>query len=95
MENTLGYPNTIDGLIDEFIDAVIGHDYSYHYSDDNRYFNSGVKSEKRIKGLLECLVTEHGLDAGKLMEDCINNRSEQYLDGLTHTTIKMWFKKYF
>ena len=95
MENTLGYPNTIDGLVDELIDSVIGHDYSYSYSDDNRYFNAGVKSQKRIQSLIENLIVVHGLDAGKLMEDCINNRSEQYLDGLTHTTIKMWFEKYF
>lgn len=82
--------NMIDGLID----MVIDHDYSYQFSDDDRSYRSGTASERKITELIHALCTIKRLDAERLLEDCLYNRSEQYVDGLTHNTIRNWFKPY-
>ena len=83
-----------NNMIDKFIDMVMKHDYSYHFSDDDRWYRSGVQSEKNIEELLHALVTIVKVDAERLLEDCLYEREEQYTDGLTHKIIRNWFKPY-
>jgi len=83
-----------NNMIDSLIDMVVKHDYSYQFSDDDRWYSSGVQSEKRIKELLHALVTIVRVDAERLLEDCLVERDEQYTNGLTHKTIRNWFEPY-
>lgn len=81
-------------LYNQFLDEVINHDYSHMFSDDDRWYSAGVSSEKRIQELIHALVSFARVDAERLLEDCLYERDEQYTDGLTHKTIRGWFKPY-
>jgi len=81
-------------LINELSYMVEHHDYSHQFSDDNRHYISGERSEKKIQELIHSLVTICRVDADLLLEDCLYERDEQYLNGLTHKTIRNWFKPY-
>ena len=83
-----------DSLINQYFDMIKGHDYSYMYSDDNRSWLSGTKSEKQIKELLHALISVCRVDAERLLEDSISEVKEQCIDGLTHKVIKGWFDNY-
>ena len=83
-----------DSLINQYFDMIKGHDYSYMFSDDNRSWLSGTKSEKQIKELLHALISVCRVDAERLLEDSISEVSEQYTDGLTHRVIRGWFDDY-
>ena len=83
-----------NSMINELMDSVVRHDYSYMYSDDNRWYLSGDSSEKRIQELIHALVSVARVDAERLLEDCLYEREEQYTNGLTHKTIRNWFKPY-
>jgi len=79
---------------DDFFQKIKEHDYSYMFSDDNRSWLSGTKSEKHIKELLHVLISVYRVDAEQLLEDSISEVDEGYTDGLTHRTIRSWFKDY-
>ena len=81
-------------LYNQFLDEVIRHDYSHMFSDDDRWYSAGVISENHIKEKLHALVSICRYDAEELLEECISQRDEQYTDGLTHKTIRNWFKPY-
>lgn len=81
-------------LYNQFLDEVINHDYSHMFSDDDRWYSAGVISENHIKEKLHALVSICRYDAEELLEECIYQRDEQYTDGLTHKTIRGWFKPY-
>jgi len=81
-------------LYNQFLDEVINHDYSHMFSDDDRAWRAGNQSEKHIKEKLHALITICRYDAEELLEECISQRDEQYTDGLTHKTIRNWFKPY-
>lgn len=78
----------------DLLDMVQKHDYSYMYSDDNRWWEEGMKSENTIKAKIHSLFTYHREDMTQLYKDCLAVREEQYTTGLTHTTIKGWFNTY-
>ena len=79
---------------DEYFQKIKEHDYSYMFSDDNRSWLAGTKSEKQIKELLHALISVCRVDAERLLEDSISEVSEQYIDGLTHKVIRGWFGDY-
>ena len=81
-------------LYNQFLDEVIRHDYSHMFSDDDRSYSAGVISENHIKEKLHALISICRYDAEELLEECIYQRDEQYTDGLTHKTIRGWFKPY-
>lgn len=83
-----------DSLMNQYFDMIKGHDYSHMFSDDNRSWLSGTKSEKQIKELLHALISVCRVDAERLLEDSLYEVNEQYVDGLTHKTIRNWFKPY-
>jgi hypothetical protein len=83
-----------NAMINELMDEVRNHDYSYMMSDDNRHYDRGELSEKRIERIIHTLVSLVRVDAERLLEDCLYERDEQYLNGLTHKTIRNWFKPY-
>lgn len=78
-------------VIDNLIDRVIDHDYSYQFSDDMECYRKGKISEDRIKEMIYSLVTLYDIQPKGLLEDLLHNRSEQYTNGLTHKTIRGWF----
>ena len=45
-----------DSLINQYFDSIRKHDYSYMFSDDNRSWLAGTKSEKEIKELIHSLI---------------------------------------
>ena len=81
-------------MINELLDRVEKHDYSYMFSDDHRSWMSGTKSEKMIQELIHGLCSVMKVDAMELWNDCLRVRSEQYTDGLTYKVIKGWFAPY-
>ena len=81
-------------MISELLQRVERHDYSYMYSDDHRSWSAGTKSEKEIEQLIHSLCGVMKVDAYSLVAECLDTRSEQYTDGLTHKVIKGWFKPY-
>jgi len=81
-------------MIEELLQRVERHDFSYMYSDDHRSWMSGTKSEKEIEQVIHSLCSVMKVDAYSLVAQCLDIRSEQYTDGLTHKTIKSWFKPY-
>lgn len=81
-------------LRNEYFQKIKQHDYSYMFSDDNRYWLAGTKSEKQIKEMLHALISVYRVDAERLLEDSISEVSEQYIDGLTHKVIRGWFSDY-
>lgn len=83
-----------DSLMNQYFDMIKGHDYSHMFSDDNRYYTAGVRSEKLIKEVLHSLIAICRVDAERLLEDSLYEVNEQYVDGLTHKTIRNWFKPY-
>lgn len=83
-----------DSLMNEYFDMIKGHDYSHMFSDDNRSWLSGQRSEKRIQELIHTLCTIVRTDAERLLEDSLYEVNEQYVDGLTHKTIRNWFKPF-
>jgi hypothetical protein len=84
----------MEGLTNQYFDAIKKHDYSYMFSDDDRWYNSGIKSEKHIKELLHGLIGICRVDAERLLEDSLSEVTEQFVDGLTHRVIKSWFDPY-
>jgi len=83
-----------NGMLNEYFDMIKRHDYSYMYSDDNRYYIGGERSEKRIQEMIHALCTIIRVDAERLLEDSLSEVEEGFVDGLTHKTIKSWFKDY-
>ncbi len=78
----------------DLLDMVQQHDYSYMYSDDHRSWESGMRYEKEIQAKIHALCGIHREDADGLYKEVIGIVQEQYRDGLTHKTIKGWFKPY-
>ena len=78
----------------DLLKMVQSHDYSYMMSDDHRSWESGMRYEKEIQAKIHALCSIHKEDAVALLEDCLNIRPEQYIDGLTHRVIKSWFAPY-
>ncbi len=78
----------------DLLDMVQQHDYSYMYSDDHRSWESGMRYEKEIQAKIHALCGIHREDADGLYKEVIGIVQEQYTDGLTHKTIKGWFKPY-
>jgi len=78
----------------DLLDMVQQHDYSYMYSDDHRSWESGMRYEKEIQAKIHTLCGIHREDADGLYKEVIELVQEQYTDGLTHKTIKGWFKPY-
>ena len=83
-----------NAMINELLDRIEKHDYSYMFSDDHRSWMSGTKSEKLIEQLIHGLCGVMKVDANSLLSDCLEARSEQYIDGLTHKVICGWFAPY-
>ncbi len=83
-----------NSILNQYFDMIKKHDYSYMYSDDSRWYNSGDRSEKQIMELIHVLCTIVRVDAERLLEDSLYEVNEQYVDGLTHKTIRNWFKPY-
>jgi len=81
-------------LCDTLIDYVMEHDYSYQFSEDRNVYRNGKDNETLIKSKIKELVMTYNIKPEGLLSDCLNNRSEQYDNGLTHTTIKQWFSPY-
>ena len=81
-------------LTNQYFDAIKKHDYSYMFSDDNRYYEAGHKNENHIKELLHGLVGICRVDAERLLEDSLSEVKEQFVDGLTHKIINQWFEPY-
>ena len=81
-------------LTNQYFDAIKKHDYSYMFSDDNRYYEAGHKNENHIKELLHGLVGVCRVDAERLLEDSLSEVKEQFVDGLTHKVINQWFEPY-
>jgi hypothetical protein len=84
----------MEGLINQYFDAIKKHDYSYMFSDDNRYYEAGHKNENHIKELLHGLIGICRVDAERLLEDSLSEVKEQFVDGLTHKVINQWFEPY-
>jgi DNA phosphorothioation-dependent restriction protein DptG len=85
---------TEDSMTDELLQTIQWHDYSYMYSDDDRYWKAGSESEKRIKELVHALVAVFRVDGEALLTECLDTVPEQYVDGHTHKCIKSWFSNY-
>jgi|APGre2960657404_1045060.scaffolds.fasta_scaffold02732_7 hypothetical protein len=83
-----------DSLMNQYFDMIKRHDYSHMFSDDDRYYTAGVRSEKLIKEVLHSLIAICRVDAERLLEDSISEVREEYTDGLTHRTIRIWFSDY-
>jgi hypothetical protein len=83
-----------NSILNQYFDMIKKHDYSYMYSDDSRWYNSGDRSEKQIMELIHVLCTIVRVDAERLLEDSLYEVNEQYTDGLTHKTIRGWFDAY-
>jgi hypothetical protein len=83
-----------NGMLNEYFDMIVKHDYSHMFSDDNRYWKAGKKSENRIKEIIHALCTIVRVDAERLLEDSLNEVKEGYVDDLIHKTIRNWFKPY-
>lgn len=81
-------------LYQDFIKNIQYHDYSYNYSDDHRAWERGQDELDKITDQLATLIKTHQFDPILLLGDCLNARSEQYNDGLTHRIIKGLFDKY-
>jgi len=78
----------------ELLDMVQKHDYSHMFSDSHWVWEIGSRNEDSIKQKIHSLFVMHREDMERLLEDCLYERDEQYLDGLTHKTIRNWFKPY-
>jgi hypothetical protein len=78
----------------DLLDMVRKHDYSYMMSDSHSVWESGMRYEKEIQAKVHALCAIHREDAEALYMECLDTRSEQYIDGLTHKCIKGWFKPY-
>jgi len=81
-------------LTNQYFDAIKKHDYSYMFSDDNRWYEAGHKNENHIKELLHGLIGICRVDAERLLEDSLSEVKEQFVDGLTHKVINQWFEPY-
>ena len=81
-------------LRNEYFEKIKQHDYSYMFSDDDRYYTAGVRSEKLIKELVHSLIAICRVDAEELYEESLSEVREQYFDGLCHKVIKGWFNDY-
>ena len=57
-----------NGMLNEYFDMIKSHDYSHMFSDDNRSWLAGSKSEKRIQQLIHALCTLIRYDAERLLE---------------------------
>ena len=78
----------------DLLDMVRKHDYSYMMSDSHSVWESGMRYEKEIQAKVHALCGIHREDAEGLYKECLGIRDEQYIDGLTHKTIKGWFSTY-
>lgn len=83
-----------NSILNKYFDMIKSHDYSYMMSDDHRYYERGVNSEKKIEELLYVLCGIMRIDAERLLEDSLSEVNEQYVDGLTHKVIHGWFNNY-
>lgn len=83
-----------DSLINQYFDAIKKHDFSYMFSDDNRWYEAGYRSQKHITQLIHSLVSICRVDAERLLEDSLSEVKEQFVDGLTHKVINQWFEPY-
>lgn len=85
---------TKEELHKDFIDGIIKHDYSYMYSDYHVAYKKGSDQLDRLMQQVNDLVIIHKISAEELLDECLNARTEQYKDGLTHAVIRSLFKPY-
>jgi hypothetical protein len=83
-----------NAMLNEYFDKIKSHDYSYQFSDDHRWWERGTNSENCIKEMIHALCTIVRVDAEGLLEDSLYEVNEEYVGGLTHKTIRSWFKPY-
>ena len=79
---------------EDLLQLVQRHDYSHMMSDSNSVWESGMREAKLIEAKIHAMCTIHREDAEQLYRECIDIRPEQYIDGLTHKTINIWFRPY-
>lgn len=79
-------------LYEQFLQDLKLHDYSYMMSDDNRYYDRGIASEKSIKEQLNLLINTYGYDPTILLNVVLIEVPEGFICGLTHKVIRNWFK---
>jgi hypothetical protein len=81
-------------ILSNLLDDVYVHDYSYAMSDDAKVYERGKRHESRIEKAIDILVFDLKNDPITLLKQLLECRGEQFIDGLTHKTIKSWFAKY-
>ncbi len=81
-------------ILSNLLDDVYVQDYSYIMSDDAKVYERGKRHEARIEKAIDILVFHLKNDPITLLKQLLECRSEQFIDGLTHKTIKSWFTKY-
>ncbi len=78
----------------DLLGMVQTHDYSYMMSDSHSVWEVGMRHEAGIKAKIHALFTYHREDMEALYNEVLELVPEQYIDGLTHKTIKGWFSTY-
>jgi len=78
----------------DLLDMVQKHDYSHMFSDSHNVWQAGYQIENQIKAKIHALFTYHREDMEALYNEVLELVPEQYIDGLTHKTIKNWFSTY-
>ena len=78
----------------DLLDMVQKHDYSHMFSDSHNVWQAGYQIENQIKAKIHALFTYHREDMEALYNEVLELVPEQYIDGLTHKTIKHWFSTY-
>jgi len=92
--------STVQTIQDELLSLVMGHDWSYMMSDDNRVWNAGLQVEKSIRTKIYTLVAIHREDAEALKGIVKGIAGQDYSDydssgyGLKYRVINGWFKPY-
>jgi hypothetical protein len=68
-------------------------DFDYKMSDDDRWYRKGQQDESEIKDAIEELWND-GFNARELERTLLHLFPERSKEGITHTTIRKWFKDY-
>jgi uncharacterized protein YaaW (UPF0174 family) len=73
--------------LDQIVDRMKNHDWSYDYSDDHRVWERGAANQKQIANMVKEFFENSNMTKQELLSTLLDKVEERYADNFLHRQI--------